>query len=153
MAGLAVVLDANILIRFAIGRQVPRLLATYAATVDFLAPDTAFVEAKRNLPTILHARGHPGVGEAATLAALDAAADIITAVPASSYESMRSAAMASRPTKSRVGCWCPTPRRRSPQSCAIRRGPMAGQLCSAACLVRSAWHRSDSAAQELFRAQ
>ena len=94
MAGLAVVLDANILIRFAIGRQVPRLLATYAATVDFLAPDTAFVEAKRNLPTILHARGHPGVGEAATLAALDAAADIITAVPASSHESMRSAAMA-----------------------------------------------------------
>lgn len=62
MAGLAVVLDANILIRFAIGRQVPRLLATYAATVDFLAPDTAFVEAKRNLPSILRARGHPGVG-------------------------------------------------------------------------------------------
>lgn len=93
MAGLAVVLDANILIRFAIGRQVPRLLATYAATVDFLAPDTAFVEAKRNLPTILRARGHPGVGEAATLAALDAAADIITAVPASSYEPMRAAAL------------------------------------------------------------
>ena len=69
-------------------------LATYAATVDFLAPDTAFVEAKRNLPTILHARGHPGVGEAATLAALDAAADIITAVPARRYASMRSAAMA-----------------------------------------------------------
>lgn len=94
MAGLAVVLDANILIRFAIGRQVPRLLATYAATVDFLAPDTAFVEAKRNLPTILRARGLPGVGEAATLAALDAAADIITAVPASSYEPMRAAALA-----------------------------------------------------------
>lgn len=94
MAGLAVVLDANILIRFAIGRQVPRLLATYAASVDFLAPDTAFVEAKRNLPTILRARGHPGVGEAATLAALDAAADIITAVPASSYGPMRAAALA-----------------------------------------------------------
>jgi len=94
MAGLAVVLDANILIRFAIGRQVPRLLASYAATVDFLAPDTALVEAKRNLPTILRARGHPGVGEAATLAALDAAADIITAVPASSYEPLRAAALA-----------------------------------------------------------
>jgi len=94
MAGLAVVLDANILIRFAIGRQVPRLLATYAATVDFLAPETAFVEAKRNLPTILRARGLPGVGEVATLAALDAAADIITAVPASSYEPMRAAALA-----------------------------------------------------------
>ena len=94
MAGQAVVLDANILIRFAIGRQVPGLLATYAATVDFLAPDTAFVEAERNLPTVLRARGHPGVGEAATLAALDAAADIITAVPASSYEPMRAAALA-----------------------------------------------------------
>jgi predicted nucleic acid-binding protein len=94
MAGLAVVLDANILIRFAIGRQVPRLLATYAPSVDFLAPDTAFVEAKRNLPIILRARGHSGVGEAATLAALDAAADIITAVPASSYEPMRAAALA-----------------------------------------------------------
>ena len=94
MARLAVVLDANILIRFAIGRQVARLLATYAVSVDFLAPDTVFVEAKRNLPTILRARGHPAVGEAATLAALDAAADIITAVPASSYEPMRAAALA-----------------------------------------------------------
>ena len=50
MAGAAIVLDANILIRFAIGRQVPRLLAAYAATVDFLAPETAFDEARRNLP-------------------------------------------------------------------------------------------------------
>ena len=94
MARLAIILDANILIRFAIGRQVPRLLATYAATVDFLAPDTAFAEARRNLPTILRARGHAGIGEAATLAALDAAAEIMTAVPATSYEPMRAAALA-----------------------------------------------------------
>ena len=94
MAGLVVILDANILIRFAIGRQVPRLLATYAATVDFLAPDTAFVEAKRNLPDILRARGHAGVGAAVSLAALDVAAEIITTVPASSYEPMRAAALA-----------------------------------------------------------
>ena len=58
-AGLAVILDANILIRFAIGRQVSRLLATYAAKVDFLAPDTAFIEARRSPPTILHSRGYP----------------------------------------------------------------------------------------------
>lgn len=94
MAGLAVVLDANILIRFAIGKQVPRLLAAYAATVDFLATDTAFVEARRNLPTILRARGHAGVAEDATLAALEAAAEVVTLVPASSYEPMRAAAMA-----------------------------------------------------------
>ena len=69
MAGAAIVLDANILIRFAIGRQVPRLLAAYAATADFLAPETAFVEARRNLPTILRARGHAefGVGHDAVL--------------------------------------------------------------------------------------
>jgi predicted nucleic acid-binding protein len=94
MTGLAIVLDANILIRFAIGRQVPQLLANYAATVKFLAPDTALVEARRNLPIILRARGHAGVGEIATLAALDAAAEIVTAVPASSYEPMRAAALA-----------------------------------------------------------
>ena len=94
MAGVAIVLDANILIRFAIGRQVPRLLAAHAATVDFLAPESAFVEAHRNLPTILRARGRTGVVETATLAALDAAAEIVTAVPASSYEPMRAAALA-----------------------------------------------------------
>ena len=94
MAGVAIVLDANILIRFAIGRQVPRLLAAHAAKVDFLAPETAFVEARRNLPNILRARGHTGMSEAATLAAVDAAADIVTAIPASSYEPMRAAALA-----------------------------------------------------------
>jgi predicted nucleic acid-binding protein len=93
MAGLAVILDANILIRFAIGRQVPRLLASYAARVDFLAPDTVFTEAKRNLSAILRVRGHAGAGETAALAALDAGAEIITSVPASSYEPMRAAAL------------------------------------------------------------
>jgi predicted nucleic acid-binding protein len=94
MSGLAVVLDANILIRSAMGQRVPRLLTTYAATVNFLAPETAFVEAKRHLPAILRARGHAGKGETAVLAALDAAGEIVTAVPASSYEPMRAAALA-----------------------------------------------------------
>jgi len=94
MAGVALVLDANILIRFAIGRQVPRLLSTYVSTVDFLAPDTAFVEARRNLPAILRTRGHAGTGATAALDALDAAAEIVTSVSASSYEPMRAAALA-----------------------------------------------------------
>ena len=93
-ASVAIVLDANILIRFAIGRQVPRLLTEYATTADFLAPDTAFIEARRHLPSILQARGHSGIPEAATLAALDAAAKIITPVPASSYEPLREMALA-----------------------------------------------------------
>lgn len=94
MAVIAIVLDANILIRFAIGRQVPRLLLAHAAKVDFLAPETAFDEARRHLPTILRARGHTGIRETVTRAALDAAEDIVTAVPASSYEPLRAAALA-----------------------------------------------------------
>ena len=47
-----------------------------------------------SLGTILRARGHAGPGETATLAALDAAAEVVTAVPASSYEPKRAAALA-----------------------------------------------------------
>ncbi len=94
MAGVAIVPDANILVRSAIGRQVPRLLTTYAATVDFLAPEAAFDEARKHLPIILRARSHIGSEEIATLAALDAVAEIVTAVPTTSYEPMRAAALA-----------------------------------------------------------
>lgn len=94
ITGLAVVLDANIPIRFAIGRKVPRLLTGYAETVDFLTPDTAFAEARRNLPIMLESRGYAGAGVTAALAALESAAEIVTVVPASSYVSMRTAALA-----------------------------------------------------------
>lgn len=90
----AIVLDANILIRFALGKQVPRLIARYAEAVDFLSPDVAFAEARRNLPAILRARGHADTQQAVTLAALDAAEDILTTVPASSYEPHHAAAWA-----------------------------------------------------------
>ena len=94
MARIAIVLDANILIRFALGRHVQRLLEGHAATVDFLAPDTAFVEARRSLLTILRARSYSLLHETVTLAALDIAEDILTTVPASSYEPLRPAAWA-----------------------------------------------------------
>ncbi len=94
MPARPIVLDANILIRFVLGERVPALLAAHAATTDFLAPDTAFEEARKHLPAILRARGDDGTGGAAAMAALDAAAGVITAVPASSCEPMREAAMA-----------------------------------------------------------
>lgn len=94
MARVAIVLDANILIRFALGRHVPRLVDSHSGTVDFLAPDTAFIEARRSLPIILRARGHTLPHESVTLAALDIAEEIITTVPASSYEPLRPAAWA-----------------------------------------------------------
>ncbi len=89
-----IVLDANILIRFVLGERVPALLATHAVNVDFLAPDTAFDEARKHLPTILRARGDDGSGEVAALEKLDAVTAVVTPVPATSYEPMRIAALA-----------------------------------------------------------
>jgi predicted nucleic acid-binding protein len=51
-----VVLDANILIRAVLGSRVLFLLRKFAAHVEFLAPDTAFQEAREHLPGILERR-------------------------------------------------------------------------------------------------
>jgi predicted nucleic acid-binding protein len=47
------VLDANILIRAVLGSRVLSLLRKYAGQMEFLAPDTAFQEAREHLPQIL----------------------------------------------------------------------------------------------------
>ena len=94
MSARPIILDANILIRYALGKRVPALLAAHAASCDFLAPDTAFAEARRNLPVILRARGKVSSVEVAVLAALDEVTAIVTPVPASSYEPMRAPALA-----------------------------------------------------------
>ena len=94
MPARPIILDANILIRYALGKRVPALLAAHTASCDFLAPDTAFAEARRNLPVILRARGKVSSVEVAVLAALDEVTAIVTPVPASSYEPMRAPALA-----------------------------------------------------------
>jgi PIN domain-containing protein len=53
------VLDANILIRAALGKRVRALLAEYGNKVQFFAPDTAFAEARKHLPTVLERRKVP----------------------------------------------------------------------------------------------
>lgn len=94
MSRRPIVLDANILIRLVVGEKVPALLAKHSAQADFLAPDTAFDEARRHLPAILNARGDDGTATAAALDALDAAVAIVTPVPANSYGPLRAAALA-----------------------------------------------------------
>ena len=94
MPARPIVLDANILIHFVLGEKVPALLTAHAATNDFLAPDTAFEEARKHLPAILRARGDDGTGEAAALDKLDAVTAIVTPVPVSSYQPMRAPALA-----------------------------------------------------------
>lgn len=44
------VLDANILIRAALGSQVPGLLGKYSGSVEFLAPDPVFQELANTCP-------------------------------------------------------------------------------------------------------
>lgn len=53
------VLDANILIRAVLGSRVLSLLRKYAENVEFLAPGTAFAEAREELPAILERRKVP----------------------------------------------------------------------------------------------
>ncbi len=52
-----IVLDANILIRAVLGKHVPAMVERYATAVNFFAPEMAFVEASRHLPTIAERRG------------------------------------------------------------------------------------------------
>ena len=94
MTARPIILDANILIRCVLGEKVPALLAAHAATIDFLAPDTAFEEARKHLPTILLARGDDGTSVVAALDELNAVTAIVTPVPASSYEPLRARALA-----------------------------------------------------------
>lgn len=53
------VLDANILIRGVLGQRVRAIIAAYGNTVEFLAPDVAFIEARKHLPRVLAKRGTP----------------------------------------------------------------------------------------------
>ena len=76
------VIDANILIRAVLGSRVLGLLWKYAGQVEFLAPDTAFQEAREHLPEILNSRGIP---VAPALATLDLVAGIVNAVEPDTY--------------------------------------------------------------------
>jgi predicted nucleic acid-binding protein len=78
------VLDANILIRAAIGSRVLSLLREYKEHVEFLAPDTAFEEAREKLPEILQRRKVP---LPPAMAMLDQLAGVVQAVEAETYQS------------------------------------------------------------------
>ena len=62
-AGKGLVLDANILIRAALGRRVRSLLETYEDSTDFYAPGVCFEDAREYIPQVLTSRGEdPEVG-------------------------------------------------------------------------------------------
>jgi predicted nucleic acid-binding protein len=76
------VLDANILIRAVLGSRVLLLLRKYAGHVEFLAPDTAFQEAREHLPAILERREVP---VAPAMATLDLVARLVQTVESETY--------------------------------------------------------------------
>ncbi len=94
MTSRSIVLDANVLIRAVLGSRVSELLAAHAERVNFLAPDTAFDEAREHLPAVLAKRGKPAEAAQAALEKLQALAAVIVPVPSASYESLKEKALA-----------------------------------------------------------
>jgi predicted nucleic acid-binding protein len=83
------VLDANILIRAALGKRVRTLLAEYGNKVQFFATDTAFAEAREHLPVVLERRKVPS-GPA--LEYLESLAKLIQIVELEAYAGFESIA-------------------------------------------------------------
>jgi predicted nucleic acid-binding protein len=52
MPGKALVVDANILIRAALGKRVRKVIETYAGQVSFFVPEVAYAEAEEHLPAL-----------------------------------------------------------------------------------------------------
>ena len=57
MPGKALVVDANILIRAALGKRVRKVIETYAGQVSFFVPEVAYAEAEEHLPALAIKRG------------------------------------------------------------------------------------------------
>jgi predicted nucleic acid-binding protein len=83
------VLDANILIRAVLGVRVPWLLDRYADRGEFFAPDSAFREAREELPVILKRREMP---TAPGLATLDTIYKLVRTVEIETYTPMEAIA-------------------------------------------------------------
>lgn len=90
MTSRRIVLDANILIRAVLGVKVGGLLAKYAESVEFFAPEVAFEDAQANLPPIMAKRG---VEEAELTLGLNAVRLLVEGIPDEVTEAKRAEAM------------------------------------------------------------
>ncbi len=59
MTGKVIVLDANILIRAVLGRNVSRIIVEHADQLAMFTPEVCFADARKHLPIILTRRGVP----------------------------------------------------------------------------------------------
>lgn len=80
------VLDANILIRAALGIRVLSLLKTYEDSTAFHAPDVCFEDARKYVPRVLSGRGRdPGIG-LAVLAQIELLVQVVDQVAYRDFE-------------------------------------------------------------------
>ena len=86
MSGKAIVLDANILIRAVLGRRVRELIVDNAGTVKFFAPDVAYADARKYLPTLLKKRG---IDPATAMRVLDHLEKIVQSMDAALYTDLQ----------------------------------------------------------------
>jgi predicted nucleic acid-binding protein len=90
MSKKAIVLDANILIRAVLGRRVRELIVDSADVVQFFAPDVAYADARKYLPSLLEKRG---VKSEPAMAVLDALESIVRPLELGVYEGLKTRAL------------------------------------------------------------
>ena len=90
MSKKAIVLDANILIRAVLGRRVRELILDNADVVQFFAPDVAYADARKYLPSLLEKRG---VKSEPAMAVLDALESIVRPLELGVYEGIKTQAL------------------------------------------------------------
>ena len=90
MSKKAIVLDANILIRAVLGRRVRELIVENADVVQFFAPDAAYADARKYLPSLLEKRG---VKSEPAMAVLDALESIVRPLELGVYEGLKTQAL------------------------------------------------------------
>lgn len=78
MAGRALVIDANVLLRAVLSRRASDVLARFAATATFLAPDVAYAEAEEHMAAVVHKRGAPTAAVQPALAKLQSLRSIVS---------------------------------------------------------------------------
>jgi len=88
------VLDANILIRAVLGRRVRQIILDYSDRVSFFAPEVAFADARRYLPTLLEKRAVDAAAVAQALLALGHLETVVHPVTEDFYVAHRTTAMA-----------------------------------------------------------
>jgi predicted nucleic acid-binding protein len=90
MSNKAIVLDANILIRAVLGKRVRELIVDNANAVQFFAPDVAYSDARKYLPSLLEKRG---VKREPAMAVLDALESIVWPLELGVYEGLKTQAL------------------------------------------------------------